>query len=52
VGSAAVIALTLRRAPGALAYSPYEKIVPVFDPTIGISLMLLLAPLAAHSSRP
>jgi energy-coupling factor transport system permease protein len=42
---------TRLQAPGALAYSPYQTILPAFDPVIGISLMFLLAPLSVHSSR-
>jgi hypothetical protein len=51
-GSAAVIVLTRLRAPGALGYSPYQRIVPAFDPMVGIALMLLLAPLAVSLSQP
>jgi energy-coupling factor transport system permease protein len=51
-GCAAALFLARLRDPGSLAYSPYQGLAPVFDPMIGVSLMLLLAPLAVYSPRP
>jgi energy-coupling factor transport system permease protein len=39
------------RALGALAYSPYQDLVPVFNPGIGVVLILLLAPLVVRLVR-
>jgi hypothetical protein len=42
---AGLFVLARLRDPGMLAYSPYESLVPSFDPVFGIALMFLLAPL-------
>jgi energy-coupling factor transport system permease protein len=51
VGVAAFVIWTRLRSPGALAYSPYQNLAPGFDPVVGVSLMLLLVPLAVNVSR-
>lgn len=51
VGVATSIALIRRRAPAALAYSPYQNLLPSFDPVTGVILVLLLVPLTVHAPR-
>jgi energy-coupling factor transport system permease protein len=51
-GVAVLVVVTRLRDPGRLAYSPYQKLLPAFDPVVGVVLMFLLAPLVARPSRP
>jgi len=50
-GVAAFLVLARGRASEALAYSPYQSVVPAFNPTVGVVLMLLLAPLVVRLVR-
>jgi hypothetical protein len=51
VGVGALVAWVRLRAPVRLDYSPYQNLMPIFDPVIGVTLMLLLVPLVTQSSR-
>jgi hypothetical protein len=51
VGVGAYLVFLRMRTPGSLAYSPFQKIAPAFDPLIGGALMLLLVPLTVRSFR-